>query len=223
MRARGLDRAGACIALALALAGSSAMAAPLSDDEFAAACSNADGPEGCARRVEEIQLKRLPNLAARNGDTLKVSLYPSGSLEFNDTVTLHGGRSYALWDFLSEINAVVLFAMNDGNASFVLLQRANGRRQDLPAEPKLSPDRARLATADFCPSSCVNELAVWRVTKDGVEKELAWKPARPWSDAGVKWKSPDTLVVEYTAADAKGEATLERRLTDPSWRRVAAP
>lgn len=223
MRSLGLDRAAVWIALAWVLAGAAAVAAPLSNDEFAAACSGADGPEGCARRIEEIQLKRLPNLAARNGDSLKVSLYPSGSAEFTDTVALHGGRTYALWDFLSEINAVVLFATNDGNASFILLQRSNGRRQDLPAEPKLSPDRGRLATADFCPSSCVNELAVWRVTKDGVQKELAWKPMRPWSDAGVTWKNPDTLVVEYTAADAKGEATLERRLSDPSWQRADAP
>jgi hypothetical protein len=223
MGARGLERVAACIALALAVAGSSAVAAPLSDDEFAAACAGADGPEGCARRIEEIQLKRLPNLATRTGDTLKVSLYPSGVVDFADTVTLRGGRTYALWDFMSEINAVVLFVTNDGNSSFEVLQRANGRRYELPAEPKLSPDRTRLVTADFCASSCVNELAVWRVTRDGVQKELVWKPARPWTDAGVKWKNPDTLVVEYTAADAKSDATLERRLTDPSWQRVDPP
>jgi hypothetical protein len=33
---------------------------------------------------------------------LEVSLYPSGTAEFTDTVTLHGGRSYALWDFLED-------------------------------------------------------------------------------------------------------------------------
>ena len=223
MRSRGQVRAGACIALALALASPAAGAAPLSPDEFAAACRGAEGPSHCARRIEELQLKRLPNLAARDGDVLKVSLYPTGVVEFKDTITFHGGRTYALWDFMSEINAVVLFVTNDDNASFVLLQRANGRRYDLPAEPKLSPDRARLATADFCASSCENELAVWRVTKDTVQKELVWKPPRPWSDAGVTWKSAETLVIEYTAADAKGEATLERRLSDPGWQRADAP
>jgi len=221
MRSRRFARA-ACIALALALEDPTP-AAPLSADELAAACRGAEGPAHCGRRVEELQLKRLPNLAVRDGDVLKVSLYPSGSVEFADTTTLHGGRTYALWDFLSEINAVVLFATNDGNASFVLLQRANGRRQELPAEPKLSPDRARIATADFCASSCVNELAVWRVTKDGVQKELVWKAPRPWSDASVTWKSTETLVIEYTAADAKGDATLERRLNDPGWQRADAP
>jgi hypothetical protein len=223
MRSRGQRRAGACIGLALALAGPALIAAPLSGDELAAACRDAEGPAHCARRIEELQLKRLPNLAVRDGDVLKVSLYPSGFAEFRDTVTLQGGRTYALWDFINEINAVVLFVTNDGNASFVLLQRANGRRFELPAEPKLSPDRARIATADFCATSCVNELAVWRVTKDGVQKELVWKPARPWSDAGVTWKSTETLIVEYTAADAKGEATLERRLSDPGWQRADAP
>jgi len=216
MRARG--RAGAGVLLGLALA-SVAAAAPLSSDELTAACKEADGPAGCARRIEEIQLKRLPNLAVRDGDALKVSLYPTGVADFVDTESLHGGRTFALWDFLSEVNAVVLFVTDEGNASFVLLQRTNGRRTSLPAEPRLSPDRTRLATADFCASSCVNELAVWRITRDGVHKELAWSPAQKWDDAGVSWKSAETLVVEYTPAGAAAGATLERRLTDPGWRR----
>jgi hypothetical protein len=222
MRSRGQAGAGAWIGLAFGVAWSAA-AAPLSTDELAAACSGADGSANCARRVEDIQLKRLPNLAVREGDTLKVSLYPTGVVTFTDTEALHGGRTFALWDFVSEINAVVLFMTDAGNASFVFLQRTNGRRQDLPAEPKLSPDRARIATADFCASSCLNELAVWRVTKDGVQKELSWKPAQPWEDAGVAWKDAGTLVVEYTPAGASVGVKLERRLADPGWRRHDAP
>jgi hypothetical protein len=142
---------------------------------------------------------------------------------FADVDTPSGGRTFALWDFLPEINAAVLFATDAGNASFVLLQRSTGRRFDLPAEPKLSPDRQRLATADFCASSCVNELAVWRVTRDGVRKELSWKPAEPWDDAGVTWRSADTLVVEYAKAGAAGGATLVRRIADADWRRHDGP
>lgn len=200
-----------------------AAGAPLSNDELAAACAGVDGPANCARRIEDIQLKRLPNLAVREGETLKVSLYPTGVATFTNTEALDGGRTFALWDFLNEVNAVVLFATDAGNASFVLLQRTNGRRQQLPAEPKVSPDRARIATADFCASSCVNELAIWRVTKDGVQKELSWTPAQPWVDAGVTWKGAGTLVVEYTAAGAAAGASLERRLTDPGWRRHDTP
>ncbi len=221
MRSRGIARAR--LWLALGLSCSFAAAAPLSPEELAAACAGAEGPAHCARRVEEVQLKRLPSLAVRDGDTLKVSLYPAGVVNFTDTESLHGGRTFALWDFLSEINAVVLFTTDEGNASFVLLQRTNGRPTSLPAEPRLSPDRARLATADFCASSCVNELAVWRVTRDGVQKELAWRPAQKWDDAGVTWKEAGTLVVEYPPAGAASGATLERRLTDPDWRRPDAP
>jgi hypothetical protein len=168
-------------------------------------------------------LKRLPNLATRDGGTLKVSLYPTGVAMFTDTEALNGGKSFALWDFVSEINTVILFATDGGNASFIALQRTNGRRIDLPAEPKVSPDRTRLATADFCASHCVNELAIWRVTKEGVQKELAWKPAETWDDAGVAWKDAGTVVVEYTRAGRADGATLERRLTDASWRRIDAP
>ena len=41
---------------------------------------------------------------------------------------------------------------------------------------------------------------MWRVTRDDVRKELAWKPPAPWSDATAAWKDADTLRVEYTVA-----------------------
>ena len=215
--------AAARIALALGtLAGAATFAAPLSTDELAVACAQTEGSAHCARKVEEIQLKRLPNLATRDGDTLKVSLYPTGAASFTDTEALNGGKAFALWDFVSEINAVVLFVTDGGNVSFAVLQRTNGRRFDLPAEPKVSPDRARIATADFCASNCENELTIWRVTKDGIQKELSWKPAQAWKDAGVEWKSASTVVVEYTPQSG-ASATLERRLGDAGWQRQDGP
>jgi len=198
-------------------------AAPLGPEELAALCAGAEGPAHCGRRVEEVQLKRLPNLAVRDGATLRLSLYPAGTASFADTEATNGGRSYSLWDYLDPINAVLLYTTDGDAVTFTLLQRSNGRRIELPTEPVLAPDRQRLATADFCPSQCVNELAVWRVTRDGVRKELAWKPGEAWSDAGAKWKSAETLVVEYTLAGSGRAGVVERRLTDPGWQRVPPP
>jgi hypothetical protein len=214
----------ACAALALvALPPPAARGGALTSEELSTACAQTEGSAQCARKVEEVQLQRLPNLAVREGNALKVSLYPSGIATFTDTEALNGGRAYSLWDFVSEINAAILFVTDGGNASFLLLQRAGGHRIDLPAEPRVSPDRARLATADFCASSCINELAVWRVTREGVQKELAWKPRETWSDAGVTWKDAGTMVVEYTVEGAAASARFERRLTDPGWLRPGPP
>ena len=100
--------------------------------------------------------------------------------------------------------------------TFTLLQRANGRKVELPAEPKLSPDRARLVTADFCARRCSNELAVWRVTRDGVRKEYSWKPTEAWADAAATWKDADTLVDRIHApgagsgSDARAQADRPR-------------
>ena len=124
-------------------------------------------------------MKRLPSLATRDGTVLKVSLYPSGTATFADTEALNGGRSYSLWDYLDPINAVLLYTTDGDTVTFTLLQRTNGRKVELPTEPRVAPDRQRLVTADFCPKQCVNELAVWRVTRDGVYKELGWKPRYP--------------------------------------------
>jgi len=117
----------------------------------------------------------------------------------------------------------VLYTTDGDDVSFTVLQRATARRTELPSEPKVSPDRAYIATADFCAKRCVNELAVWRVTRDGIVKAWTWKPREAWTDAAASWKSAQTIVIEYTAAGAQTSSTIERRLDDRSWVRVSAP
>lgn len=210
-------RAGLVVAALAALAARPAPAVPLATDEITRLCTDAEGPAHCMRMVEAQQLKRLPGLASRDGNALRVTLFPSGSTTFEDVDTISGGTSYALWDYVSELNAVVLWTMRDDEAGFVLLQRTSGRRTPLPAEPVLSPDRQRFATADFCEARCENLLAVWRVSREGVQREAEWRPAEAWTDAGVRWKDPDTLVVDYTPAGGSGARTLERKLGDAGW------
>jgi len=203
--------------LAMMFAAADAWSAPLSQAEIAKLCSEAEGQAHCGRLVEAQQLKRLPGLAERNGDTLRLSLFPNGQVTFTDADTASGGKSFALWDHYSAINATLLFATNDDDAHFVLLHRATGKQTILPSEPALSPDRQRLATADFCETRCENRLVVWRISASGATREMEWKPPQPWSDAAVSWKDPSTLTVEYSLPGAAESRTLERRLGDASW------
>jgi len=207
----------------VALLGMAAHAVPLTVEELTKLCAEADDAAHCGRLVEGLQLQRLPNLAVRDKSTLKVSLYPSGTATFTDTEAINGGRSYSLWDFMSEVNAVVLYVMDGDDATFTLLQRTTGRKVELPADPKLSPDRARLVTADFCAGRCSNELALWRVTRDGVRKESTWRPRESWSDAVATWKDAETVNIEYTVAGAQARSRLSRRLADTDWVRAQAP
>jgi hypothetical protein len=198
-----------------------AQAAPLTRAEIEAACAGAEDTAHCGRLIEALQLPRLPGLARRNGNALIVSLFPSGSTTFTDSDDPVNGRSYSLWDYFDGINSVVLYVTAGDNASFALLQRATGRLVDLPAEPRLSPDRQRFAIADVCAQHCDNEIAVWRVTRDGFRKELRWTPDTTWSDAGVTWRDADTLTIEFNVAPASAASTIARKLTDPSWTRIA--
>jgi hypothetical protein len=224
MAMRRIARLAARLAFAFAAAiATAAHAVPLTPEELVKVCAQAEDTAHCGRLVEEVQLKRLPYLATRDGTVLKVSLYPSGTEAFADTEALNGGRSYSLWDYQSEINAVVLYTTDGDDVTFTVLQRATGRRTSLPADPKLSPDRARLVTADFCDKRCVNELAVWRVTRDGIRKELAWKPPEAWTDAVASWKGADTIVIDYSVAGSDARSRVERRVTDATWVRVVAP
>jgi hypothetical protein len=207
--------AGACVAVC-AVTGHTASP---TQERVLTLCAQADGPAHCGRLIEAEQLKALPNLAVRNGDTLRVSLFPSGTLDFVDTFTLTAERSYALWDYWSPINAVVLFVTVGEDLSYAVLQRANGQVTALPAEPVLAPDRQRIAVADFCAKKCTNELTIWRVTRNGLRRELGWKPPAAWSDVTVSWKSGETLTIEYTSPGENEPRTLERRLGAPGWQR----
>lgn len=208
----------------MALCGSvNATAAPLGPDELAKLCADAEGTAHCGRLVEAVQLKRLPNLATRDDALLKVQLYPTGAVTFADVDAVNGGRSYSLWDYLDGINAVLLYATDGDTVSFILVQRATGRRVTLPTEPKLSPDRQRLVTADFCATACVNELAVWRVSREGIHKEAVWRPAQPWIDAGATWRDPETIAIEYTPDGGGKPGVLVRKLSEPGWRSLPPP
>jgi hypothetical protein len=205
---------GAVACCASVLAG----AAPVSNTELAEVCAQAEDSAHCGRLVEAVQLKRLPNLAHREGNVLSVALYPAGSASFTDSDDTITGRSYSLWDYLDAINAVVLYTTAGDATTFTLVQRATNVRTELPTEPQLAPDRAHLVTADVCEGKCSNEIVVWRVTREAIRKELSWSPGPAWTDAVAKWKDAATLSFEY--AGPGGTGTAERRLDDPGWKRV---
>jgi hypothetical protein len=196
------------------------LAAPLSNTEIGELCAEADDAVHCGRLIEREQLKRLPGLARRNGAELSVSLFPQGAATFTDSDEPVKGRSYSLWDYIDGINAVLLYTTAGEKTTFILLQRTTNRRYELPTEPQLSPDRQWLATADICGPGCTNEIALWRIARDGIRKELTWSPGADWIDASARWKDAGTLVIEYSVADSASTTTLERKLGDPSWKRV---
>jgi hypothetical protein len=198
-----------------------ASAVPPTPAEIAERCIGADDRAQCGRRVEELQLSRLPGLATRDGDALTVTLFPGGTKVYRDSVATHGEKTYALWDYFDWINAVLLFTTDGERSGFLLVQRTNGRDYPMPSDPVLSPDRKHLVTADFCASGCANEVAVWRVTPERIARELSWRPPTVWTDASVQWKDADTLVVDYSVAGQATSQSLERKLAAPDWQRTA--
>ena len=202
--------------------GVSVHAAPVTAARITELCAQADGPAHCGRLIEADQLKTLPNLAVRDGATLKVLLFPSGAREFVDVDSLAGGTTWSLWDYWSPVNVVVLYTTDLDRIGYATLQRTTGQVVALPAEPSLSPDRQRMAVADFCRANCDNEVSVWRIARDGINKEYGWKPDAEWSDVTLQWKGDNTVVVEFTPKGEDKARTLERRMTDPGWQRYGS-
>jgi len=205
---------------ALALLSTVCGAAPPTQAELTKLCSNAEDQAHCGRLVEARQLPKLRGVATREGDELKVSLLPVGLATFRDAVNLIGARTYAVWDYIEDLEAVVLFATDGDRTEFWIVARKGGGEFRVPSEPVLAPGHQRFATADFCADACDNEIAVWRIAGGTVRKELTWRPTETWIDAGVTWKGAETVAVEYRVANAASPRTLERRINDATWTRV---
>lgn len=199
---------------------SRAIAAPPTAAELSKLCGNAEDQAHCGRLVEARQLPRLKSVATREGDELRIELLPGGSTTFRDAVNIIGARSYSVWDYVDDLESVVLFATNGDHSEFWWVQRRGGGEFRLPAEPVLAPGHRRFVTADFCAQDCDNQIAVWRIDGSGVRKELTFTPSEAWQDASVSWKNSNVLAVEYTLVNETTTRTIERRLDDPSWSRV---
>jgi hypothetical protein len=198
-----------------------ALAAPITRDELTALCVNAEDQAQCGRLVEARQLPRLSRIVERAGDELRVSLAPFGLTIFRDTVNVTGATSYAVWDYLENLDTLVLFTTDGDRSGFLLLQRRGGEEYRVPSEPVIAPDERHFATADFCAKECDNRVTMWRIDRNGVRKVSTWAPAKPWSDVSVTWKDADTIALEYSRPDDAQPRTLLRRLGDPSWQSVS--
>jgi hypothetical protein len=197
-------------------------AAPISRAELTSLCIQAEDAAQCGRLVEARRLRALSRFIERDGDELRIQLVPFGLTTFRDSESVRGTRSYAVFDYLDDLETVVLFTTQGERSGFMLVQRRGGAEFGLPAEPVFSPDRRQFVTVDVCGRECDQEVALWRIGGDGVAKEAMWRPPADWSDASATWRTPGTLVFDYSTAGDATPHTLERRLADPSWQRVRA-
>jgi len=207
----------ACVALVIA---AGANAAPPTAAELAKLCGDAEDQAQCGRFVEARQLPKLRNVASRDGDELRIELLPVGSTVFRDAINIIGARSYALWDYVEDLESVVLFATNGDRTEFWWVQRRGGGEFRIPSEPVLAPGHRQFATADFCAQECDNQVAVWRIDASGVHKELAFSPQEVWQEASVAWKNANSVVIEYMRASEATPQIVERLLDDATWVRV---
>jgi hypothetical protein len=199
-----------------------AHAAPIPRGELIALCADAEDQAQCGRLVEARKLRALPGIAERNGDELRVSLVPFGLSVFHDTINFRGARTYAVWDYLEHLDTLVLFTTVGERTGFLLVSRHSGGEYRVPSEPVIAPDERRFATADFCEKECDNEVAIWHIDGQKVRKEAAWSPPLAWSNVSVTWKGNDAIVLEYSQPTDLEPRTIERRLDDPSWKKVRA-
>ena len=208
----------AVVAVLLVTTASTASAGSLTATQVGTLCANAEDMSHCGRLIEEQQLRRFAGIATREGEELRVTLYPRGDVVFRDVVRPTAVESYTLWDVMPEINGVLLFVNQGDRSSYLLLMRGNGRQFRFPAEPALSPDKSYAVTADFCASGCDNEVALWRVTRDDVRKERVLRASEPWADVTAEWSGPDELVVDYVQAGDVQRRQLRVARNDARWR-----
>ena len=125
-------------------------AAPISREELTSLCIEADDAARCGRLVEARQLRAMSRFVERDGSELRIQLVPFGLTTFRDSEGVRGARSYAVWDYLEDLDTLVLFTTVGERSGFMLVQRRSGDEFRVPAEPVIAPDKRHFATADFC-------------------------------------------------------------------------
>jgi hypothetical protein len=197
-----------------------AHATPLSRAQLVALCADAEDQAQCGRLVEARQLRSVSRFVERDGDELRVQLSPFGLSVFHDSVNPTGATTYAVWDYLDNLDTLVLFTTRGERTGFLLVQRRGGEETRVPSEPVVSPDERHFVTADFCERACDDEVVLWRIAPNGIFKVATWRPPSAWSDVSVTWHGADAIALEYTLANESQPQTLERRLDDRSWQKT---
>jgi hypothetical protein len=131
-------------------------------------------------------------------------------------VNIIGARTYAVGDYIEDLEAVVLFATDGDRTEFwIVARRGGGELRSVRA--RACTRHQRFATADFARTHATTSSpcgASWQRRS----QELTWRPSRR-ADAGVTWKGARRSH-RIPAAKASSPRTLERRINDATWTRV---
>ena len=169
---------------------------------------NAEDPAHCGRLVEARQLHAPAG--ARDARRRRAA-HRAAAVRLDDVPRRgehHGAQNVRRVGLPRANQRVVLFT-TDGDRTRLLAGAARAAAAKYRAAGRagaVARTASASSTADFCAQSCDNEVAVWRVTRGGVRKELAWRRDDAWTDAGVAWKDADTLAIEYTRAGDRERA-----------------
>ena len=117
----------------------------------------------------------------------------------------------------------MLYVTDGDDATFLLVQRTTGRKIELPSDPKLSPDRSRLVTADFCERRCTNEVALWRVSRDSVRKGIGVAAGRAVDRCGRHVEGRRYHRARIHPGRRDDAVALSRRVADADWVRPTGP
>jgi len=82
-------------------------AAPPTHAELTKLCTNAEDQAHCGRLVEASRLPALKKFVTREGDELRIALVPAGLTVFRDAINIIGARTYAVWDYVEDVDSIV--------------------------------------------------------------------------------------------------------------------
>jgi hypothetical protein len=208
---------------ALACLCTGALAAPPTNQEIVELCTRAEDPPHCGKLIERRQLLSHGSIAQRDGPTLTLNLRGKGQpVRFRDVDDAVAPRDYSLWDVIDAIDCAVVWLQEGESSRYLLVNLGTGVVYDMPGEPLPSPDAHYVASADFCPRGCANELALWEVKGQHLRKALVYGTSAGWTDAGVRWTGERALALEIEIRPDPRRVehrSLELSLDDPAWRR----
>jgi hypothetical protein len=189
-------------------------------DPYVTCWATDPGPEGdptaCIREVESRLIADVPQQVRRRGGRLEVRAEGTVIAEFEDRA--EEGDAFVRHRYAGWLPAagqhLVLADFYEGRG-VIAVDGRTGRTAELLGLPVVSPDGARVATAnvDLVATYTESGLQVWRRTADGLELEWALDGGGRWGGSAPRWLANDRLGFVFNTLDPTTMELLGRPAT----------
>jgi|GEM_PF-5995023 len=169
--------------------------------------SNVDMEKCNIEKYEEIKLREFNGLVKRRGVILEFKLNNNQTARIkNETLLKDHSNANTMVEhhfvgYNKKVDCYIVANSYYEGGDFTLVSRKNGKKFHLQDYPNVSPDGRRIATVDMYDAYSNNELQIFNISDNGLNREFSLKPDEYWASGDVEWIDGDRIRVKKEVAE----------------------